>query len=67
MPLHPGAKIGVYMKFSNCSMWVVWGTVYRARDTVLKRDVAVKAQPEAFSRDADRLLRFQREAKCSPR
>ena len=39
------------------------GQVYRARDTKLDRDVAIKILPEAFARDADRLARFQREAK----
>src|SRR4030095_14518756 len=38
------------------------GEVYRARDTRLKRDVAIKILPDEFSRDADRLGRFQREA-----
>ena len=38
------------------------GEVYRARDTKLKRDVAIKSLPEEFSRDADRVRRFQREA-----
>ena len=39
------------------------GEVYRARDTKLDRDVAIKILPEAFAHDADRLARFQREAK----
>ena len=39
------------------------GQVYRARDTKLDRDVAIKILPEAFAHDADRLARFQREAK----
>jgi len=39
------------------------GQVYRARDTKLDRDVAIKIVPEAFAHDADRLARFQREAK----
>src|SRR5262245_37217301 len=38
------------------------GEVYRARDTKLKRDVAIKILPEEFSRDADRVSRFVREA-----
>ena len=37
--------------------------VYRARDTKLGRDVAVKVLPEEFSRDRERLARFEREAK----
>ena len=38
------------------------GEVYRARDTKLKRDVALKVLPDAFARDPGRMLRFQREA-----
>ncbi|TDI48303.1 MAG: hypothetical protein E2P02_00835 [Acidobacteria bacterium] len=39
------------------------GEVYRATDTKLGRDVAIKVLPEEFSRDAERLARFKREAK----
>src|SRR6516225_7256266 len=38
------------------------GEVYRARDLKLKREVAIKILPDEFSRDADRVNRFQREA-----
>ena len=38
------------------------GEVYRARDTRLKRDVAIKVLPDAFANDSERLARFQREA-----
>jgi eukaryotic-like serine/threonine-protein kinase len=38
------------------------GAVYRAKDTKLNRDVAIKVLPDAFASDADRLARFQREA-----
>src|SRR5687768_5432418 len=38
------------------------GEVYRARDTKLNRDVAIKVLPDVFARDAERLARFTREA-----
>src|SRR5215470_8716705 len=38
------------------------GEVYRARDTKLKRDVALKVLPEVFANDPSRMARFQREA-----
>ncbi len=40
------------------------GQVYRARDTRLDRDVAVKVLPEGFAIDPDRRVRFEREAKA---
>ena len=39
------------------------GEVYRARDTKLNRDVAIKILPEAFASDPERLARFEREAR----
>ena len=40
------------------------GEVYRAHDSKLKRDVAIKILPDEFSRDPDRVSRFQREAEA---
>jgi serine/threonine protein kinase len=39
------------------------GEVYKAKDQKLGRDVAIKVLPEEFAKDADRVARFQREAK----
>ena len=39
------------------------GEVYRAKDQKLGRDVTIKVLPEEFASDADRVARFQREAK----
>ena len=41
------------------------GEVYRARDTVLKRDVAIKVLPDYWSRDPERLRRFELEAQAA--
>ena len=43
------------------------GEVYRAHDTTLDRDVAIKVLPEAFASDPERLARFEREAKVLAR
>ena len=61
MPLTPGARLGTYEIVAPLGAGGM-GEVYRARDTRLKRDVAIKVLPEAFAQDADRLARFQREA-----
>src|SRR5262245_40245775 len=39
------------------------GEVYRAADTALRRDVAIKVLPESYSKDSDRMVRFAREAR----
>ena len=41
------------------------GEVYRARDTKLSRDVAIKVLPASFAADADRLKRFEQEARTA--
>ena len=61
MTFTTGTKLGSYEIIGPLGTGGM-GEVYRARDTRLKRDVAIKVLPEAFSRDADRLARFQREA-----
>ena len=61
MPLAPGASLGVYRVLSALGSGSM-GEVYRAHDTRLKRDVALKVLPTSVARDPDRLSRFVREA-----
>ncbi len=61
MSLAPGARLGPYTVLSAIGAGGM-GEVYRARDTRLNRDVAIKILPELFAADADRVARFQREA-----
>jgi eukaryotic-like serine/threonine-protein kinase len=62
MPLSPGSRIGGYEVISPLGEGGM-GEVYRARDTKLERDVALKILPDSFAADRDRLMRFEREAK----
>ena len=62
MALSEGTKIGPYTVGALLGEGGM-GEVYRARDTNLDRDVAIKVLPEAFTSDPDRLARFEREAK----
>src|SRR5579863_450603 len=62
MPLQTGARLGSYEVLGPVGAGGM-GEVYRARDARLDRDVAIKVLPEAFAADADRLARFEREAK----
>ena len=62
MPLTPGTRIGIYEVTATLGAGGM-GEVYRARDTTLDRDVALKVLPEAFTGDPERLARFEREAK----
>jgi len=62
LALTPGTRIGPYEIDSALGAGGM-GEVYRARDTRLDRDVAIKILPEAFAADAERIARFQREAK----
>ncbi len=63
MALEPGARLGPYEVVSPLGKGGM-GEVYRARDTKLNRDVALKLLPDAFAGDADRLIRFEREAQA---
>jgi serine/threonine-protein kinase len=61
LTLTPGTRLGAYEIIAGIGAGGM-GEVYRARDTKLNRDVALKILPEAFAADHDRLTRFTREA-----
>jgi eukaryotic-like serine/threonine-protein kinase len=63
MPLATGTKIGPYEILSPLGAGGM-GEVYRARDTRLGRDVAIKVLPASMARDAERLRRFETEARA---
>ena len=62
MPLITGARVGHYEILSALGAGGM-GEVYRARDTKLGRDVAIKILPAAFTKNRERLTRFEREAR----
>src|SRR5271163_1056283 len=63
MPLSSGSKLGPYE--IQCPLGAGgMGEVYRARDTRLGRDVALKIIPESFANEPDRLRRFEQEARA---
>jgi serine/threonine protein kinase len=61
MSLHPGTRLGPYEVTAQIGVGGM-GEVYRATDTKLKRQVAIKVLPASWAGDAARLARFQREA-----
>lgn len=62
MALAPGTRIGSYEIAAQIGVGGM-GEVYRARDSELDRDVAIKVLPDAVAQDSERLARFDREAK----
>jgi eukaryotic-like serine/threonine-protein kinase len=62
MPLNVGDRLGPYEILAPIGAGGM-GEVYRARDTKLERDVAIKVLPAALAQDPERLARFEREAK----
>src|SRR5678815_5121951 len=62
MGLTSGTRLGPYEIVSAIGAGGM-GEVYRARDTKLDRDVAIKVLPETFASDPERIARFQREAR----
>jgi serine/threonine protein kinase len=61
LPLTPGTRLGPYEVTAQIGVGGM-GEVYRARDTKLNREVALKVLTDAFTHDPDRLARFKREA-----
>src|SRR4029453_16648205 len=64
MTLSPGARIGPYQITGLIGVGGM-GEVYRARDTRLHREVAIKLLPEGLGRDSVALTRFAREARAA--
>jgi len=64
MPVRPGARLGPYEILSPIGAGGM-GEVYKARDTRLGREVAVKVLPGEFATDPERLHRFEQEARAA--
>src|SRR6266480_3055742 len=64
MSLETGTKLGPYEIIAPIGAGGM-GEVYRARDSRLDREVAIKVLPASFANDADRLKRFEQEARAT--
>ena len=64
MPLASGTSIGPYTIVGSLGAGGM-GEVYRARDARLHREVAIKVLPASFAADAERLRRFEQEARAT--
>ena len=63
MSLVPGTRLGPFEILAPIGAGGM-GEVYRAKDTTLGRDVAIKVLPQAVASESDRVARFQREAQA---
>ena len=64
MTLHAGVRLGPYEIVAHVGSGGM-GEVYKARDTRLQRDVAIKVLPALFARDPDRMARLEQEARAA--
>src|SRR5439155_13794150 len=64
MTITSGSRLGPYEILASIGAGGM-GEVYRAKDARLSREVAIKVLPASFSNDADRLHRFEQEAKAA--